>query len=72
MRRVLYAFDKYIYEDFPDRNERIVIGHENMEDILKPNGTKIPLGFFVKSEMKEIIEHRKNNATEPHRFSLCL
>ncbi len=54
MRRVLYAFDKYIYEDFPDRNERIVIGHENMEDILKPNGTKIPLGFFVKSEMKEI------------------
>lgn len=54
MRRVLYAFDKFIYQDFPERNERIVMGHQNMEDIAKPNGTKIPLGFFVKPEMKAI------------------
>lgn len=54
MSRVLYSFDKFIYQDFPDRNERIMLGQEYMDEITKPNGTKIPLGFFIKPEMTEI------------------
>lgn len=54
MRRVLYSFDKFIHEDLPDRNERIVLGCEYMEYIVKPNGAQVPLGFFVKPDMKEI------------------
>jgi len=54
IRRVLYSYDKPIYEDFPERNTRVVYGHEYIEYILKPNGAPIHLGYFVKPEMTEI------------------
>jgi len=54
IRRVLYGFDKYIYEEFPERNERIILGQEYLDSITKPNGSKIPLGYFVKEMMTEI------------------
>ena len=52
--RVLYGFNKFIYEEYPERNERIILGQEYIESITKPNGSEIPLGYFVKEEMKEI------------------
>jgi len=54
IRRVLYGFDKFIYEEFPERNERIILGQEYLDSITKPNGSKIPLGYFVKGMMNEI------------------
>lgn len=52
--RVLYGFNKFIYEEHPERNERIILGQEYIDSITKPNGSKIPLGYFVQEEMKEI------------------
>lgn len=52
--RVLYGFDKFIYEEFPERNERIILGQEYLDSITKPNGSIIPLGYFVKEMMNEI------------------
>ncbi len=54
MSRVLYSFDKFIYQDFPDRNERVLLGCEYMEYITKPNGSQIPLGYFSNPDMKEV------------------
>ena len=54
IRRVLYGFDKFIYEEFPERNERIILGQEYLDSITKPNGSEIPLGYFVKEMMNEI------------------
>ncbi len=52
--RVLYGFNKFIYEEYPERNERIILGQDYIESITKPNGSEIPLGYFVKEEMKEV------------------
>jgi hypothetical protein len=52
--RVLYGFDKFIYDEFPERNERIILGQEYLDSITKPNGVEIPLGYFVKEMMNEI------------------
>ena len=52
--RVLYGFDKFVYKEFPERNERIILGQEYLDSITKPNGSEIPLGYFVKGMMDEI------------------
>ena len=54
IQRVLYGFNKFIYEEYPERNERIILGQEYIDSIKKPNGSEIPLGYFVKEEMKEV------------------
>jgi len=54
IRRVLYGFDKFIYKEFPEKNERIILGQEYIDSITKPNGSEIPLGYFVKGMMNEI------------------
>jgi hypothetical protein len=54
MRRVLYGFDEFDYKDFPEENRREVYGFTTIEYIEKPNGTRIPLGFFKRPEMPEI------------------
>ena len=54
IRRVLYGFNKFIYEEFPERNERIVLGQEYIDSITKQNGSDVPLGYFVKGMMNEI------------------
>ena len=52
--RVLYGFDKFIYKEFPERNERIILGQEYIDSITKPNGSEIPLGYFVNGMMNEL------------------
>lgn len=54
MRRVLYGFDKFIYKDFPEKNERIILGQEYMTHIKKPNGAEISLAYFINQEMNDI------------------
>jgi len=54
IRNVLYQYDLPIYQDIPEENRRIIFGHEYLEYILKPNGSKIELGFFLDDRMKEI------------------
>lgn len=52
--RVLYGFDKYIYEDIPEKNVRIVKDVKYLFEIEKPNGSSIPLAYFTKGEMNEV------------------
>lgn len=54
IRRVLYGYDIPIFKDFPEGNYRIIYGHRFIEYIEKPNGAKIPLGYFANNEMNEI------------------
>lgn len=54
IRNVLYQYDLPIYQDIPEENRRIIFGHEYLEYILKPSGSKIELGFFLDDRMKEI------------------
>ena len=54
INRVLYGFDEFVYEEFPERNERIILGQKYIDFISKPNGSEIPLGYFVKDMMNEI------------------
>jgi len=52
--RVLYGFDKFIYEEDLTKNERTIFGQEYIDFITKPNGSEIPLGYFIKDEMREV------------------
>ncbi|HEY6898958.1 MAG TPA: hypothetical protein VI279_16985 [Rhodocyclaceae bacterium] len=54
MQRVLYAYEKPIYRDFPEENRREIYGHEHIDWILNPNGAQVPLGAFSKGLMPEI------------------
>jgi len=54
IRRVLYAFDNYDYVDNPETNERLIYGKRFLDYIAKPNGAKVPLGYFTKGRMNEI------------------
>src|SRR5882724_758422 len=54
MRNVLFQYDVPIYKDIPEENRRTIFGHEFLDYFIKPNGTKIELGFFLDERMKEI------------------
>jgi hypothetical protein len=45
IRRVLYGFDRYKAIDW-NNEEREIIEEINFKDIAKPNGSKVPLGYF--------------------------
>lgn len=45
IRRALYTFDIPDYEDID--GERFVYGNKKVKAVIKPNGTKLPLGLFL-------------------------
>jgi hypothetical protein len=54
INQVLYGYKKPIYKDNDEKNERIILGHEYIDFIIKDNGAEIPLGFFSNNLMPEI------------------
>jgi hypothetical protein len=51
--RVLYGYDKPIWEPIDSLNYKLV-KHQYMDSIDKPNGSEIPLGFFLSDECSDI------------------
>ena len=54
IRRVLYAFDRHLYQDDRATGTRIVFGATTTESVGKDNGASVPMGLFTRPGMEEV------------------
>ena len=54
IRRVLYAFDRHLYQDDRATGTRVVFGATTTESVGKDNGASVPMGLFTRPGMEEV------------------